>query len=277
LKRIGLALTALAVLALLSGCGKKEDANAPAAEPAAKEAPTRLILYCGAGIRDACQEIITAFEKAHPDIRVSATYAGSGRLLGQLAASRKGDLYMPGSAFYVDKAVEQGLADAGTRTKAAYFIPVLFVQKGNPLGVRSLRDLAAKKLRLGLGDERAVAIGRRSYELFNKNDVPVDAVEKNVVYKSGTVNELGVAVQLKNVDVAIVWDANARQFAAYGDMIEIPRERNIITEIPIVRLSFSRHPEEAAAFVRFVTTDEAKQLFRKNGYTVDLAKEEVQE
>ena len=118
-----------------------------------------LLLYCGAGLRPAVSEIISSFEE-RTGVRVHANYQGSGMLLGQISSSQKGDLFMPGAKFYVDRAVETGLADPSTERIVAYFVPVIFVRKGNPLGIRSVRDLTRGGLRVGLGDERACAVGR---------------------------------------------------------------------------------------------------------------------
>ncbi|MHC4251567.1 MAG: molybdate ABC transporter substrate-binding protein [Planctomycetota bacterium] len=264
-RAVRLASLAGAVLAAgVASCSRAPDSASGAGKGGALE----LVLYCGAGVRPAAAALIDAFEKRHP-IKVSATYAGSGKLLGQLASSRRGDLFMPGSGFYVDKAVEQDLAIADTKRTAAYFVPVIFVRKGNPLGVATLADFAKKKMRAGLGDERAVAIGRRSKQLFEKNGIAYDEVLRNVVYRSGTVNELGVAIQMKTVDATVVWDANARQFEDAGDIVAIPAGENIVSAIPIAVLSSSRHPDEAKRFVEFVTSEEGRRILREHRYTVD--------
>ena len=231
-------------------------------------ASVELLFYCGAGIRPAAEALIDEFE-SRCSVKVSATYAGSGRLLGQLTTSKRGDLFMPGSEFYVDKAIESGLANKNSKRKVALFIPTILVQKGNPLGVKTLRDFADKQLRIGLGDERAVAIGKRSVKLFEKNKIPYDKVMGNVVLKSGTVNELAVALQLKNVDAVIVWDANARQFAESCDAIVIPEKENIISTIPIVSLMFSDKKAPSLQFIEFVTSEDGKAILKKYGYTIE--------
>ena len=257
--------SACASAALLVGFASCERAPAPAGASGESDG-AELILYCGAGIRPAATALIGAFEDRHP-IKVRATYAGSGGLIGQLSTSRRGDLFMPGADFYVDKVIEQGLARAETKRTVAYFIPVILVRKGNPLGVASLADFARKKMRVGLGDERVVAIGRRSKKLFEKNAIPYENVLKNMVYASGTVNELGVAIELESVDATIVWDAVARQFA--GDVVEIPPEQNIVSDIAIAVLSFSRFPDEAKCFIEFTASEEGRRIFREHRYTVD--------
>lgn len=232
--------------------------------------PTTLMLHCGAGIRPAAEALIQEFE-AKSTVRIQATYAGSGRLLGQIAAHPTGDLFMPGAEQYVDKAIQQGLAVRGTKATVAYFIPVIFVQKGNPRNIQSLEDLARKGLRLGFGDERACAVGSKTLTLLHKNDIPYERLRENVVYKSGTVNELGLAIQLRNVDAVIVWDANARQFARHGDVVNIPLEKNAPSTIPIVLLKSSKHAEDATQFIDFVTSAAGRRILKAEGYTIPLS------
>jgi len=227
------------------------------------------MLYCGAGIRPAADALVRMFEERH-NVAIDTTYAGSGRLLAQMAASRTGDLFMPGAELYVDMAVEKGLAVASGRRTVAFFIPVIFVQKGNPKAIRSLRDLARDGLRVGLGDERACAVGKVALAIFKKNGIEYAELEKNVVYKSGTVNELGVAVQLGSVDAVIIWDANARHFAAYGEAIAIPPRQNVISTLPIIMLKSSRHVAESQDFIDFVTSEDGRHILAEKGYTVSL-------
>jgi molybdate transport system substrate-binding protein len=228
-----------------------------------------LMLHCGAGIRPAADALIEAFEAKH-DVKVSATYDGSGRLLGQISAFHKGDLFMPGAELYVDKAIEKDLAVAETRRIVAHFVPVIFVRKGNPRGVASLRDLGKNGLRVGLGDERSCAVGKKTLKILEKNGIPYSDIEKNVVHKSATVNELGLLIQLGNADAVILWDANARHFADHGDVVPIPPDKNIPSTIPIVLLKSSEHPEEARAFIDFVTSEEGRKILTDRKYTVEI-------
>ena len=249
------------VVAFLAGCAKQEDGDG--------EKPS-LILFCGAGIREAADPLIDAFA-AEAGIRVIPTYAGSGQLLAQISAHQKGDLFMPGAALYVDRAVEEGLADASTRRAVAVFIPVIFTRKGNPKGISGLSDLTRPGLRLGLGDERACAVGRKTVKIFEKNGIEQAAVDANVVVKTTTVNDLGVRVKLGTVDAVILWDANARHFADDGTVVPIPAEQNLPSTIPVVRLNSSRHPQAAQRFIDFVTSENARSILTANGYSVALS------
>jgi molybdate transport system substrate-binding protein len=240
--------------------------EAPAVGGARLEA-TELLLYCGAGIRPAAEALIKAFEAGN-DLKINATYAGSGHLLGQISTLQRGDLFMPGAELYVTLAIEKGLALEDTKHIAAHFVPVIFVSKGNPENIRSLRDLTRAGLRLGFGDERSCAVGKKTLNILEKNGIPYDDLKGNVVYKSGTVNELGLAIQLGNVDAVILWDANARQYAQYGDAVAIPPEQNVLSSIPVVVLKSSTHVAAARRFIEFIATQEGRRILTEQGYCV---------
>jgi len=228
-------------------------------------ARTELILYCAAGVRPAAQALIEAFE-ANRNVKIRATYAGAGHLLGQIASVEAGDLFMPGAELYVDTAIEKGLALSETKRIVAFFVPVIFVRKGNPHNIASLQDLTRKGLRLGFGDERSCAVGDKTLKILEKNRILYEAVEDNVVYKSGTVNELGVAIKLGNVDAVILWDATGRNFARYGEAVRIPDECNVLSPIPIVVLKSSKHPRIARKFTTFVASEQGRGILADNGY-----------
>ncbi|MEA3366656.1 MAG: substrate-binding domain-containing protein, partial [Planctomycetota bacterium] len=237
-KRMALIGLLVCLIAIALYYGASRWVGAPAPPQGARSTRTHLMLLCGAGIRPAAEAIIAAYHEGY-GTRIDPTYAGGGRLLGQIASAKKGDLFMPGAEFYVDKAIEKGWAVPQTKRIVAYFVPVIFVRKGNPKGVYSLRDLSQEGLRVGFGDERACAVGEKTLDILEKNGIPLSEVQPNVIYKSGTVNELAVAIQMGSVDAVILWDANARQFARYGQIVSIPLGKNIPVWIPIVRLACS--------------------------------------
>ncbi|MCK5850946.1 MAG: molybdate ABC transporter substrate-binding protein [Kiritimatiellae bacterium] len=262
-------ITCVCVVALIvfsAGCQREGGRVSGKGGAAVKSA--ELLIYCGAGIRPACDSLIKAFEAKHDDIKISATYAGSGRLLGQISSIDKGDLFMPGAELYVDMAVEKGLANKGTKKHVAYFIPVVFVKKGNPKNILSLADFKREGVRVGLGDERCCAVGKKVLKILEKNKIAYSEWEKNIVYKSATVNELGMAIQLGTVDVVITWDANARDFLKYGDIVSIPPENNVPSTIPIVVLKASHYQAESQLFIDFVTSEEGKRILLECNFTI---------
>ncbi len=256
MKRIVLAATVISVV-LFFGCESNDSGEAQSKE---KE----LLFYCGAGIRPPVDELVETFKHKY-GIKVVPDYAGSEVLLSKIKLLRKGDLYMPGDKHYVAQAAREGMILS--QSTVCYWVPTILVQKGNPKKISELKDLLKPGIKLGLGNPAACAIGRTSKQLLAKNNISWKDIEKNLVYQSLTVNELGMQIQANALDAVIVWDAMARYYSEYGDQIPVAAEKNVISTIDIGVLKFSRHKELAEKFVDFVTSGPGQRIFNKYGYS----------
>ena len=247
---------------MLCGCKsrKTEELDSEAKE---------LLLYCGAGIRPPVDELVETFEREH-GVKIAIDYAGSEVLLSKIKLSHRGDLYMPGDKYYVDLAAENGLILY--QKSVCHFVPTILVQKGNRKNILGLDDLLKPGVKLGLGDEKACAIGRKVKKIFAKNTIAWTDVEKNLKFQSLTVNELGMQIQAKALDAVIVWDAIAKYYSEYGDEIPIPAEKNVISTVDIGVLKFTKNTELADKFVEFVASASGRDIFRKHNYSVDPPK-----
>lgn len=241
---------------MLNGCeGEKSE------KPDSKV--KELLLYCGAGIRPPVAELAETFGREH-GVKIITDYAGSEVLLSKIKLVRRGDLYMPGDKHYVNQAARENMILS--QKSVCYFVPIIFVQKGNPKNISSLKDLLKPGIKLGLGDSNACAIGRTTKKILAKNNITWKDVEKNLQFQSQTVNELGMQIQAKALDAVIVWDAMARYYAEYGDEVPIPPEQNIISTVDIGVLSFTQSRSLAQKFVDFVVSEKGREIFKKYNY-----------
>jgi molybdate transport system substrate-binding protein len=251
---------AVAVTAfLLFGCKGEKPGES---ESASKE----LLLYCGAGIRPPVQQIAEEFQREH-DVKVVTDYAGSEVLLSKIKLARRGDLYMPGDKSYIEQAEQQGMILS--QQSVCYFVPTILVKKGNPKNIHSLRDLLADGVKLGIGDPKACAIGRKTKQIFAKNNIPWQDVEKNVSFQSLTVNELGMQIQAGSLDAVIVWDAIARYYSEYGTELAIPVEENVISSVNIGILTFTKNRSLAEQFVKFIVSARGQSIFKQHNYRTE--------
>lgn len=258
MKRLILVVTLVAVV-LITGCGRRESTEEQAEEQ-------ELLLYCGAGIRPPAAELAETFEREH-GVKIITNYAGSETLLSTIRLIRSGDLYMPGDKHYVEQAAREDMIHS--HKSVCYFIPVILVQKGNPKNIKGLRDMLRPGIKLGLGDAKACAIGRKTKKILNKNNIVWDDVEKNLKFHSLTVNELGMQIQAKALDAVIVWDAVAQYYSEYGDEVPIAPEKNVVSTIDIGVLKFTKHKELAEKFVDFISSEQGQQIFKKHNYSTE--------
>jgi len=244
---------ALLVMSLAVACGCGEKPSGPGGG---------LTVLCGAGIRPAMEPIKAAFEKAN-GCTVRVTYAGSGTLLGSLQAGVDADLYLPGDAWWVDKARDAGLVDE--QTTVAWFVPVIAVQKGNPKKITSLSDLARDDVTVGLGKAEACAVGNVAARLLAASS---PAVKVEPRFEALTVNRLADQVKLEALDAAIIWDAIAKQYQDDIDVV-MPEDANYhAVALAIGVLSNSANKDRARAFAAFAAGERGAAAFRENHYRV---------
>ncbi len=230
--------------------------------PRVRPPRNELHLFCGAALRPVVEEMIALF-KNETGVRIRADYGASNLLLGRIRVGGHGDLFLPGDAYYVERAAADGRI-AYHRDVAA-FVPAILVARGNPLQIDGLADLAREGVRLGLADERSAAIGRLARQILEQNEISMEAIARNRRLDSVTAPELVAAVELGHIDAAIAWKQMALDLGRI-EAVEIPEPQNRIVPIRLAVLSASSQPEWARRFVDFVASESGRTVFRKHGY-----------
>jgi len=241
----------LLLVAWLCGCGRPPES-------------IRLRLYAGAGLREALEALTAAFA-GETGIAVDVDYAGSGVLISRAKGDPQADLFMPGDVWYVDR-LQEVTNNVAEQTQVSYFVPTIIVAKGNPKKVSSLQDFARPDLKVALGNPQACQIGRLCVDILA--NAGLDSATLNAK-ESFTVNELGLWVQMKDVDAAIVWDAVAKGIRESVDMIEIPETMNKISTVVCARLKSAPHPKEAQHFLQFLVSPTGRRVLQEKGYRTE--------
>jgi molybdate transport system substrate-binding protein len=222
--------------------------------------PTSIFVYSGAGLKKPMSDIGAAFTEKY-GIGVDYNFAGSGNLISQMELTRKGDVFIPGGTPDYRIAQDKGLVEEPEYV--AYHVPVIVVQKGNPLNITSVDDFTRPGLKIALGGADTTAIGRACDKLFQKHGILED-VEKNVVLRGATINEVVVAMNMGTADAAIISIDLVNPDTM--DVIDLPQEDGLTLIIPIGLTTFTTQPDAAREFVEFVTSDEGKAIFAKHGF-----------
>lgn len=257
---LGIALVILFIAAACAGCTSSAQGATGTPTTTTSAVPQSILVFSGAGLKAPMQEIGPAFTAKY-GIAVEYNYAGSGTQISQMNLTRKGDVFMPGSTNEWKIAKAQGLVD--TYELVSYHVPVIVTQKGNPKNIASLTDLATPGLKVALGDAAATAIGKAGTKMFKRLNI-TDAVEKNVVTRTPTINELVVIMTTGQADAAIVTLDNVR--ADTMDAVTIPVQENEIMVTPIGLTTYTEKSDAAAKFVAYVASDEGKAIFVKHGF-----------
>ena len=233
---------------------------------AAWAAPVRaegLRLLAGAGLRQPVDRLIEAFTR-RTGVKVYVDYGGSGQIMTRLLISRQGDVFMPGAMFYTDRLKEKGLV-ASVRPIVLH-TPVTAVNRAKAGLVHGLEDLARPGLRVGLGDPKAMALGRIAAGILRRAGLS-QKVAPNVVVRTATVKQLALYVSRGFVDAAIIARSDAFMYRDRVVMRAIPQKYYTPDVIGAAVLRTASDPAAAARLQNFLSSPRGQKAFQDFGFS----------
>jgi molybdate transport system substrate-binding protein len=240
--------------------------------PHAQSSSANFLLFAGAASKPATEEVVKDFRKK-TGVPVDAIFGGSGFILSQMALSRRGDIYFPGSSDFMEVAKRKALVYPESEKIIAYLVPAINVQKGNPKRIRFLKDLTKKGIRLAIANPEMVCVGTYAVEIIEKNlnSQEKESLRKNLVTFTESCEKTANVISLRAVDAVIGWGVfqywdPERIETVYLKPEEMPR----IGYIPIAISKFAQDRALAQTFVDFILSPQGKSIFRKYNYLMDL-------
>jgi len=238
----------------------------------AQSSSNRILIYAGAASKPATEEIVKGF-KEKTGIVADVIFGGSGFVLSQMKLSKKGDLYFPGSSDFMELAKKERLVFPESEKIVVYLVSAINVQKGNPKGIHSLRDLTKDGIRAAIANPEMVCVGTYAVEIIEKNLTPSEKekFKKNLVNYTESCEKTASVISLKAVDAVIGW----RVFQYWDpERIEsILLKPEAISRIGYIPIAISRFTEDKIAaqkFIDFLSSSHGKTTFQKYHYLMDI-------
>ncbi len=179
----------------------------------------------------------------------------------------QGDILMVGAEYMMDDIEAEGLILKETRKSLGYRKAVILVRKGNPKNIRSLEDLCGEEVKIlvcgkvcqkGLWDDIASKAGL------------TDKIRRNIVeYARGCVQMLHRWLQSEGeIDAAIGWNTYKNMAPESFDVIELPKDLQILRSANIAVTRYSKKKELAKRFIELATSERIREIYRKHGWIV---------
>jgi molybdate transport system substrate-binding protein len=221
--------------------------------------------FAGSASKPATEEVVALFE-AETGHSVKLFLGSSGNLLSQMKIAHRGDVYFPGSPDYMKIARQGGIVVPESERIVAYLIPAINVQRGNPKGIKNLKDLARKDIRVAIGNPHHVCVGLYAVEILNHNGLEAE-IKPNIIGHTESCAKTANMVALGAADAVLGW----RVFESWNpDRIETiplrPDQLPRIGYMPIAVSTFSENAELAARLIEFFRSEKSKRIFEKWGY-----------
>ncbi len=219
-----------------------------------------LSIFAGSMLRPAIEDTLVAFEQRE-GVRISRVYNGCGILVAQMKAGQHPDAY-----FACDREFMNQVPDLfSTPVDVSMNELVIMVQKGNPLGIQTLRDLARIGLRVGVGHEKQCAMGWLTQNTLREGGVQKEVME-NVTVQSPTGDMLVNQLRTGSLDAAIAYISNASGSAEFLDAIQIKGLACAVATQPFAVADGSPNKLLAERLFQRLCSQGSKEIFQAEGF-----------
>lgn len=255
-RRSRLAVVAIAVALLaLAGC-----------EHAAASQRVSLSVFAASSLTESFREIEVAFERAHPDVDVGLTLAGSQVLRLQIEHGANADVFASANSEHLDALVSRGAI--GEHYGFARNELVVIVPKANTAAIDSFDDLPRAR-RLVIGADH-VPVGRYTREVFERARARlghdfVAALRPRIVSEESNVRLVRAKVALGEADAAIVYRTDTTGVANIR-VVPIPEDLNVHALYSIGATTSGAEPELASRFIAFLRAKAGREILQRHGF-----------
>jgi len=228
-----------------------------------------IVAYCGGVNRNALEETLKEFE-LREGCSIKTTYAGCGTIIGNIEAGKFAmpDTFMTCDATYMDMVQGDFMAPADVSSTKV----VMLVRKGNPRGIKSLKDLVQDDIAIGTTEPRHSTLGALSWQMFEQVGIKEELERtKSVVVTTPTAHELILQMEgHTKLDVALVYEANCQQLTDKFELVPIglPRAR-AVQNIAVGKET--RYPHLTGRLMKAILSAQSKERFLGNGFAWEAA------
>jgi molybdate transport system substrate-binding protein len=251
-RRIVLATFVVAVAALVAQADGAEDKS--------------ITVFAAASMKNALDEVNTLFT-SRSGIKVVANYAASSALMKQIEQGSPADVFLSVDIDWMDYGAKRNLIKNDTRENLLGNRLVLIAPKDSKIDKVSIApsfDLAALvgNGRIATGDVRAVPAGLYAKAALEKLGV-WSSVESKLAMAENVRAAL-VLVALGEAPLGIVYETDAKVDPGVKIVGVFPEDSHPPIIYPVAMTKDAK--PEAAQYLAFLTTSEAKAVFERYGF-----------
>ena len=177
------------------------------------------------------------------------------------------DVFMSASNKQMNKLVNESLINNDTNVQFLENKVVLIVPKDSSANITSFKDLANASGTIAIGDPESVPAGQYGKEVLTNLGI-WDSVQSKLSLGTSVTTVLNQVAQ-GSADYGIVYATDAKSNDGVKVVCEAP-EGSLNTSViyPVAELKNPKHPDAAKAFMEFLKTKEAKDVFVEYGFTI---------
>ena len=280
MKKLFSLVLALSMALALTACSGSADTDSTTDDTTETTAePVELHVFAAASMQESLDQVIEAYKAVAPEVAVVATYDSSGTLKTQIQEGADCDVFISAAPKQMNQLDAEGgeentegldLVNSATRLDLLENKVTLAVPEGNPKGIESFDQLAellaSGDVFLAMGNSD-VPVGQYTQKIFAYYGLDEAALADAQVLSYGSnVKEVATQVAEAAVDCGVIYATDA--FSEGLTVVdEATSEMCGQVIYPAAVMKNSQHPDEAKAFLDYLSTDEAMAHFEGVGFS----------
>ncbi|TFV55233.1 molybdate ABC transporter substrate-binding protein [Mycobacterium sp. PS03-16] len=217
-------------------------------------------VYAAASLEDSFRRIGQRFEADHPGVTVEFSFAGSSDLVTQLTQGAPADVFASADTRNMARATDAGLV-RGTPVDFASNTLTIAVAPGNPLGVRTLRDLTRP------GVSAVVCAPQVPCGGATAAVERAAGVDLRPVSEESSVTDVLNKVTSGQADAGLVYVTDALGAGDAVSAVAFGEAAGAVNTYPIAVLEQAEKPGLAEQFVDVVTGPAGQDILREAGFS----------
>ncbi len=202
---------------------------------------------------------------ANPVAEEATGETGGDDFLLEISDAGIHDLAIAGAEYLLDDGEVRGIVQRGQRRTIAYRTSAIIVPAGNPKNIRSVEDIAKPGVRIGVS---VIDCLKGLWEDISGRLNLLDKIRKNICYYANGCIAIVEAVATNEIDAAFAWTAFKHLEPERIEVIEMPKEQQVLRGTGVGLLSFSKEPQAAKQFMDFLASSDSRKFYKEYGWVI---------
>lgn len=248
----------ITVFILLAGCSNQKDDG--------QNDSSDLMVSAAISLTDALDDIKDVYESDH-DVTLTFNLGSSGKLAQQIENDAPSDIFISANQDWMDRLEDNDKINSDSRTDLTGNSIVLISGKNTDLDVNAISDIPSEDLnQIAVGNPDSVPAGKYTEQALKDTGI-WDDIQDNIILAKD-VRQVLTYVETGNTDIGFVYKSDALTSDNKVDIIaEVAGAAHDPIIYPGAITKESDQKDEASAFLDFLTSDEAQEIFETYGFT----------
>ncbi|MCR5290153.1 MAG: molybdate ABC transporter substrate-binding protein [Treponema sp.] len=226
-----------------------------------------LVIAAAASLTDSMNDVISIYEKEHPNVHIVPTYGSSGTLRKQIEQGAPAELFISANQSHMDTLRKQDLVDESSVKDMFENKVVLITPSDSTKKIKAYTDCGTDSIeRIALGIPESVPAGDYAKQVFTALGI-WDTVAAKTVYAKD-VRQVLTYVEMGEVDAGVVYATDAAISKKVTIICEAPANTHKPILYPAAILAQAKHKKEAKAFFDYLSSKQAAKIFASYGFKV---------